>query len=207
MRADERLVLDPDQLEIGVAEEHEPVERPHARVAPAAGDREAQHPLEGGRGRLQGTDGDDEVVDPGDHARRSTATRPPFITTDRPLEHPDVGERVAVDRDQVGEPARPRASRRGVPAQALGGHDGGGPDRGQRRHAAAHIGVELAPDVGVRIDAAVGRVGDPDAVLDGPAQDLDPVSIVSRSLRIVSSGQPIALPGASAHSPSYRSQP
>ncbi len=90
-------------------------------------------------------------------------TSPPFITKEHVLEQAYVGRRVAGDRDQVGvqaglDPADPVR-----PPHQLGCVDGGRPDRLDGRLAVPDVVGELAGVLAVRVDAAVGAVGDPDA--------------------------------------------
>ncbi len=66
-RQHHRPVEHADQLEVAVAEEGEPVERPAMVVPAAAGEHQPEVTLDGGRGRIRVPDRDDEVIDPQQH--------------------------------------------------------------------------------------------------------------------------------------------
>ena len=71
-----RPVPGADQLQVGVAEEDEPVVGA-AVVAPAAGRGQPERLLQRGRGGVRVRDGDDEVVDPEQHRTMVAAGRVP----------------------------------------------------------------------------------------------------------------------------------
>ena len=121
----------------------------------------------------------------------SRTTSPPFITKRTSSSSRTSSRRVAGDRDQVGVQARLDAADPVLPAHQLGGVQRRGPDRLERRLPVPHVVGELAGVQAVRVDAAVGAVGDADAggdaLLEAPRAG---VRVVSSFLRRTSAFQP-----------------
>ncbi len=83
-------------------------------------------------------------------------------------QHGNIGERVAVDDDEIGELAGADRAEPVLPAQAFGGPSGRGLQGLHRRHPGFDEAFEFAGIFRVTVAAGIGAGHDPDAEIERP---------------------------------------